>query len=212
MNGRWAPHRDDFLENDEVTKRSFSYWAYSSPVFHNAAFLRLCAFFFDSSKKDTSNHLSSHITRHENNKVLYTSPLHADSAIQAGTVDYMFMLLTGCMIFSKPILGVSLALLSWKIPTRVMSARYFVLHAELMPHTEQVVFVKAALFGNREENVVDIKNLEKIDVEAITTGIVTELNCLNSNMIFRDKETGNVFMFSNYGLWNEETLKHPLLY
>ena len=39
MGGRWAPNRDDVLDNDEISKRSFSYWAYSSPVFHNTTFL-----------------------------------------------------------------------------------------------------------------------------------------------------------------------------
>ena len=138
--------------------------------------------------------------------------MHGDTAVGAGVVDYAVLGLFGYMALAKPVLAIPLSFLMWKAPARVMISRYFVLHAELMPHTEQVIFVKAALFGNRVETVVDIKNLEKINEEAVSTGIVNEVNMINPDMIFKDKESGEIFMFSTYGQWNEETLKHPLLY
>ena len=44
---------------------------------------------------------------------------------------------------------------------------YFTFHAELLPHTEQVVFHKAGFFGNVKRIYVDIKNLEKIEADVI---------------------------------------------
>ena len=39
---------------------------------------------------------------------------------------------------------------------------HHVLRADLLPHTEQVVFTKARFFGNVKRCVVDIKDLEKV--------------------------------------------------
>ena len=136
MGGRWHPNRDDILDNDEVSKRSFSYWAYSSPVFHNTSFLSLTQFFFDLSKKEHANPLSRNILRHENNQVLYSSPAHGDAAVGAGLADYAVTGLFGYMALAKPTMAIPLAFLMWKAPARVMISKYFVLHAELMPHTE----------------------------------------------------------------------------
>ncbi len=44
---------------------------------------------------------------------------------------------------------------------------YFTFHAELLPHTEQVVFHKVGYFGNIKRVYVDIHNLEKIDAQIL---------------------------------------------
>jgi hypothetical protein len=45
--------------------------------------------------------------------------------------------------------------------------QYFTFHAELLPHTEQIVFHKAGVYGQVRRIIVDIKNLEKIDAEIL---------------------------------------------
>ena len=49
-------------------------------------------------------------------------------------------------------------------------------HAELLPHTEQVVFHKAALFGGVRRHTVDIKNLEKIDAATLPVPLMWDVN------------------------------------
>ena len=51
------------------------------------------------------------------------------------------------------------------LPRKYAIVNYFTFHAELLPHTEQVVFHKADFFGKVKRIYVDIKNLEKIDAE-----------------------------------------------
>ena len=43
----------------------------------------------------------------------------------------------------------------------------FTFHAELLPHSEQVVFHKSNLFGSVRRVYVDIKNLEKVEAETV---------------------------------------------
>jgi hypothetical protein len=37
-------------------------------------------------------------------------------------------------------------------------------------------------------------------------------NQYERDLVFRDMETKEVFVFDRNGIWNEETLKHKLLY
>jgi hypothetical protein len=68
------------------------------------------------------------------------------------------------------------------------------------------------LFGQVERHFVDVKNLEKIPMEAIPNKLMWTGNMFDQQMIFRDMETQEIFIFDKQGIWNEEALKHPLLY
>jgi hypothetical protein len=68
------------------------------------------------------------------------------------------------------------------------------------------------LGGLVERHFVDVKNLEKVPVEAIANKLMWTGNMFDKNLIFRDMETEEVFIFDKQGIWNEEALKHPLLY
>ena len=81
-----------------------------------------------------------------------------------------------------------------------------------MPHTEQVVFHKAGLFMGLRRIYVDIKNLEKIEADVVPSKIMWGINIFDPNMVFRDMETKEVFVFDANGIWNEDTLKHKLLH
>ena len=53
------------------------------------------------------------------------------------------------------------------IPRRWVQQKYFTWHAELLPHTEQVVFHKTGFGGSVVKHIVDIKHLEKVSSEVI---------------------------------------------
>lgn len=72
--------------------------------------------------------------------------------------------------------------------------------------------------------MVDIKNLEKIEPEIVPSkhssnfksfylgSLLFNYNLFDSNMIFRDMETKEIFVFDVNGVWNEDTLSHKLIY
>lgn len=59
---------------------------------------------------------------------------------------------------------------------------------------------------------VDIKNLEKIEPEAVPSKMLFDVNMFDADLIFRDQETKEIFVFDANGIWNEDSLKHKLLY
>ena len=63
----------------------------------------------------------------------------------------------------NPFMIMPMILFGIQMPRKISVMRFFTWHAELLPHTEQVVFHKATLFGAIQRHYVDIRNLEKID-------------------------------------------------
>lgn len=61
------------------------------------------------------------------------------------------------------LMGTVYFMLQW--PRNFSMLKYFTFHAELLPHTEQVVFHKANMGGSVRRVFVDIKNLEKIEAD-----------------------------------------------
>ena len=153
------------------------------------------------------------VTTHENGKYLYQST-QANWALTWGYADFSVLALWGTWAFVP---GQSYTLLPALvsmafIPRRWVQQRYFTWHAELLPHTEQVVFHKSNLFGSVSKHFVDIKNLEKVGPEVINNALMWSGNFYDQNMIFRDMESLEVFVFDKQGIWNQDALKHPLLY
>lgn len=88
---------------------------------------------------------------------------------------------------------------------------YFTFHAELLPHTEQVVFHKASFFGKTKRVYVDISNLEKVDADLVRSKLFWGMNLYDPDMVFRDQETKEIFVFEKNGQWNADTLAHKLI-
>ena len=61
-------------------------------------------------------------------------------------------------------------------PRKIAALQFFTFHAELLPHTEQVVFHKTSLFGNIRRIYVDIKNLEKIEADVVPSKFLSQIN------------------------------------
>jgi len=69
---------------------------------------------------------------------------------------------------------------SLRMPRVLATVNYFTFHAELLPHTEQVVFHKADLYGGVRRIIVDIKNLEKIDADIVPSKLLWGVNMFDS--------------------------------
>lgn len=95
---------------------------------------------------------------------------------------------------------------------KIMTYRlHYTFHAELLPHTEQVVFTKARGWINYKRYYVNIHALEKVDYSAIGNNLLWNKARFDRDMIFRCSETNRIFMFDRNGIWNKEALDHPLL-
>jgi len=46
----------------------------------------------------------------------------------------------------------------------------------------------------------------------IPNELMWTVNMFDDNMVFRDSQSQELFVFDKQGMWNENTLKHPLLY
>ena len=81
----------------------------------------------------------------------------------------------------------------------------------MLPHTEQVCFVKTQTFGIVRKVYVDIKDLEKIDYSEAKCKQVFVMNSLDKDFIWRDAVSKEEFVFGRYGTWGKEALEHRLL-
>ena len=107
------------------------------------------------------------VKTHENALFLYKS-LQADSLIGSRFVDYAILLsFLGFVSGTSNLLIVPVVIALLHLPRKWATMHYFTFHAELLPHTEQIVFQKTGLLGVVRRIVVDIKNLEKVDAEVV---------------------------------------------
>ena len=65
--------------------------------------------------------------------------------------------------------------------------------------------------GHTKHIYVDIKNLETVDSGSVPAPFLFATNFFDRNMVFRDMESREVFVFAANGIWNEDALKHKLL-
>lgn len=176
--------------------------------------LKVIQALFDNSRSVQRSHHEGFggVKTSENGLFLYKS-IQGDGLIRSRVMDY-FLLFSGAgwLAGVSPLLLVPFMVACLSLPRKYAVLNYFTFHAELLPHTEQVVFHKADFFGKVKRVYVDIKNLEKIDAEIVPSKLLWGINMFDSNMVFRDMETREVFVFDANGIWNEDALKHKLLF
>ena len=154
----------------------------------------------------------SGVQTHENGLHLYKSPDARYVAMRQMT-DYAAVgFLLGFASGSSFLFSMPLFLMAIQFPRKASVMRFFTWHAELLPHTEQVVFHKTTVFGQVERYYVDIRNLEHIDSAQVVAPLMWEINMFDPEMCFRDAASGEIFVFDKNGQWNKEALEHPLLY
>lgn len=170
---------------------------------------------FDNHRSHQKSHqdgFAGGVRTSENGIFLYKSN-QSDSLLRSRFMDYFFLFGASAWISGiSHLVLVPLLVASLSLPRKMAVLNYFTFHAELLPHTEQVVFHKGDFFGNVRRIIVDIKNLEKIDADIIPAKMLFAVNMFDSNLVFRDMETKEVFVFDGNGIWNEDALKNKLLY
>jgi len=161
----------DKLTNDKVQKLSAYNMFKTQGILQNGLVLKSMRFMFGNKQAPSSvidNHADFNgVQTHENSVFLYQSN-QAKWAVRWGYADSALLLSwsTYLLLGYSQMLLPSLISLAF-VPRRWVQQRYFTWHAELIPHTEQVVFHKTFLFGQVERHFVDVKNLEKIPMESI---------------------------------------------
>jgi hypothetical protein len=120
------------------------------------------------------------VKTHENGIFLYKSH-QADWFVRTRITDYFILgCLGGFLSGSSSFLFLPLVVSLMSMPRKLAGVRYFTFHAELLPHTEQVVFHKTTLWGNLNRHYVDIKNLEKIDASRVPSTVMWDSNVFDS--------------------------------
>ena len=85
-------------------------------------------------------------------------------------MDYFILFgAAGTITGISQFIWIPLAYVMFFMPRKIAVLNYYTFHAELLPHTEQVVFHKGGFFGNVRRIYVDIKNLEKADYEVVNS-------------------------------------------
>uniref|UniRef100_A0A7S3CJR2 Uncharacterized protein n=1 Tax=Strombidium rassoulzadegani TaxID=1082188 RepID=A0A7S3CJR2_9SPIT len=211
----------DRLVNDKPNKYS-AYNAFGTqPLLQNQIFLKLLRLL--SMNKSRSGVVDPHGANHMDNdhptvaetetKFLYHSPI-AKSSSRLHMLDiYTVGIFAG--YFLVPSLNYLLLPCVFSLivlPRRWVIMRNFCWHAKLVPSTEEVWLYKSGPGGVNVIVPVKCSALEKVDRSAITNELLWTFNIFDDKLIFRDQETNEFFVFDKQGVWNEDTLKHPLIY
>lgn len=200
--GRWAVDRDDELDNTKVNKYSAYHHLGTNPLFQNQLVWKLCKLHFQDDVESDQHAGFSGVKTHENGVFLYKST-QAEYAVVSRFMDYFWLgCLGGFATGASNFLFLPLFVASVQLPRKWAAMRHFTYHAELLPHTEQVVFHKVTLFGAPVRHYVDIRNLERVDAEMVGSPLLWDINTFDSQMIFRDTTTTEFFVFDSSGVWN----------
>ena len=166
-----------------------------------------------SRNRDADDHAGfAGVMTHENGIHLYKSS-EARYVAMRQLSDYAAVGFTlGFLSGYNPFMIMPAFLLGIQLPRKLSTMKFFTWHAELLPHSEQVVFHKTTLFGAVDRHYVDIRNLEKVDSNMVDAPLMWQINMYDPELCFRDASNGELFVFDKNGHWNKEALEHPLLY
>lgn len=142
--------------------------------------LKVARALFDNQRSHFKSHhegFAGGVKTSENGQFLYKST-QADSLLRSrGAMDYfMIFAASGWLAGVSSLLLVPFLVATLSLPRKLAIINYFTFHAELLPHTEQVVFHKGDFFGNVKRIIVDIKNLEKIDADVVPSKMLWAVN------------------------------------
>ena len=211
--GYLRPHRTADIDNIRASKYSAYYWFPKILMFRNRAFLKFAAHCLETNKHRQSNAYEDPVQVHENSIFLYKSRA-ASTVIQFRAYDYFALasLIYGTVISSYPLMWLPALIWLGEAPSMRRRLEYYTIRADLLPHTEQVVFTKTGLFGGIRRQIVDIKNLAKITPDEVpySESMFKRIN-FDQNFVWKDSESGNIYIFDRRGIWNEDGINHPLI-
>ena len=211
--GYIKPHRIDQLDNFFTDKYSAYFIIPRVPFLRNGVFLKIMASLFDRNRNKVQSVYDDPVQIHENSVFLYKSP-NMPEWIGARAYDYFAL---GCLVYGSlfatmPLMWLPAVAYAVEIPKFYTYAKYRTYRADLLPHTEQVVFTKIGMFGKIKQSVVDISDISKISADSVKEHDLMFRRLDNdARFVWKDSETQEIFIFDSNGLWNEEGLNHPLL-
>jgi hypothetical protein len=211
--GYLRPHRKTDLDNIRESKFSAYYWFPRILMFRNRAFLKFAAHCLETNKHRQSNAYVDPVQVHENSIFLYKSRT-ASTLLQFRAYDYyaLTFLIYGTFISAYPLLWLPALIWLAEAPFMHQRLNYSTIRADLLPHTEQIVFTKFGLFGGIKREIVDIKNLGKITPDEVPNSysVFSRVN-FDKDFIWKDSESGRIYIFDKRGIWNEDGINHPLI-
>jgi hypothetical protein len=152
---------------------------------------------------------------HENSVFLYQSTARATKLRRARISEVPVTALLYA-IWPHPMLTTTILAASYFIILRASHfevCNRFVTRMDLLPHLEMISFQKIGLFGRPITRLVRIKDLEKIEPNFSEENAFWGFNQgLDSDLMYKDKTTGELFVFDRNGYWNWEGISHKLLY
>jgi hypothetical protein len=204
-------HRED-IDNARPVKNSGYYWFPRVALFRNSAFLKLMGYMFDSNKIRATNVYDEPVQIHENSVFLYKSP-NSSSFLTFRMYDYFGLSCVLLGLFHPyPLLWLPAITYFAEFPKIYNTTKYYTIRADLLPHTEQVVFTKGLLFGSTTQHVVNIKDLQKVPASDLPGGDhLFSSNRYDPDFVWKDNLTSEFYVFASNGVWNEEGINHPLL-
>ena len=209
--GKWSPDRDDNLDNTRLNKYSMYHMLNSNPLLQNRLVWAAAAHLFGTRSSECNHSGFEGLQTHENGIHLYKSN-DAYSVAMRQFTDYAalgFTLLFVTGVHYSYLVPAGFYLV--QMPRKMNVVQHFCWHAELLPHTEQVVFHKTQMFGETKRHIVDIRCLEKVDSTEVEAPLMWEINMFDPEMVFKDTQSRELFVFDKNGYWNKEALEHPLL-
>ena len=88
-----------------------------------------------------------------------------------------------------------------------------VVRMDLLPHLEMISFQKIGFGGRIVTKLVRLVDLEKVEVDIENESAFWRYtSLLDRDLMYRDKSTGELFVFDGTGLWSWQGISHKLLY
>jgi hypothetical protein len=211
------------LTNDKINKYSAYYWWGSSGFLQNKlslSLVRLMSLDFRRSGVVDAHGIPESMkelgpeNKDKNTLFLYHSKEGSFTSL-VGAIDWVMLGLWGGWLFlpnASYLLLPALIQLCF-LPRRWATLKYFCWHARLHPDEEEVWLIRSTLGGLNVIYKVPVEDLERVQRDdRVVNPIFWDINKFDDNLIFRDKASGEIFVFDKTGVWNEDTLKHPLIY
>lgn len=206
-------HRHHLMDNMRRDQRSAYQWFSKLGMFKNQMFLKLMAAVFDTAKSHEASTYDEPVSIHENSVFLYKSN-QSSYWVGSRVYDYFAFsaLFYGLFITPMPLMWLPIIPYMAEFPKFYLHTSLVTLRADFLPHSEQVVFTKAGFFGNVRHSISDTKNLVKINAKSVPSShYVFKRPELDSEFVWKDISTGEIYVFDTEGVWNEDGLNHPLL-
>jgi hypothetical protein len=210
----WNPNQDHILTNHIDKPTSAVTWCkkFSSIAGSHAVASILARLDRHDTLASEPIHGIEGVKSHENAKVLYKT-IDAHFMAMHGWIDMTIMGLCGIMLLQgKFFCMMPISYLFYQQWLhRWPKNSHFVIQAELLPHSEQVVFTKIGMFGRSIKQIVEINHLERVEADTMPHPHIFLSNQMDPEMVFRCMDSNSFFVFDKNGVWNKETLEHPLL-